>query len=103
MRFIEGSLGGDSTCWFVPNPPAVAAMIRASGFRIEKTAFLRLTRCLCRPFLSKNSLSRYTYFYAEHFLHHDTALLRERAAPFGWHLHHDRCRHYCAIQAHDGF
>ena len=39
MRFIEGSLGGDSTCWFVPNPPAVAAMIRASGFRIEKTAF----------------------------------------------------------------
>src|SRR5207248_11184175 len=39
MRFIEGSLGEDSTCWFIPNPPAVAAMIRSSGFRIETTAF----------------------------------------------------------------
>ncbi len=39
MRFVEGSLGDDSTCWFVPNPPAVSAMIRSSGFRIKKTAF----------------------------------------------------------------
>ena len=38
MCFIERSSGEDSTCWFIPNPPAVAAMIRSSGFRIKKTA-----------------------------------------------------------------
>ena len=39
LQFIEEGLGGDTTCWFIPNAAAVAAMIRASGFRVEQTAF----------------------------------------------------------------
>jgi tRNA (mo5U34)-methyltransferase len=36
LRFVEGALNGDSSCWFLPNPPAVLAMMRASGFRVEQ-------------------------------------------------------------------
>jgi tRNA (mo5U34)-methyltransferase len=36
LRFVEGALNGDSSCWFLPNPPAVLAMMRSSGFRVEQ-------------------------------------------------------------------
>ena len=36
LRFIEGTLGGDSTCWFVPTPSAVLAISRSVGFRVEQ-------------------------------------------------------------------
>jgi tRNA (mo5U34)-methyltransferase len=39
MRFIEGSLDQDSSCWFVPNIEAVAAFLRSCGFRGDQTAF----------------------------------------------------------------
>jgi tRNA (mo5U34)-methyltransferase len=32
VRFVEGQLAGDGSCWFVPNVQAVAAMLRACGF-----------------------------------------------------------------------
>jgi hypothetical protein len=32
MRFVEGGLGGDVTCWFIPNVEAVAAILRSCGF-----------------------------------------------------------------------
>ena len=32
VGFVEGGLAGDTTCWFVPNVEAVAAMLRSSGF-----------------------------------------------------------------------
>jgi hypothetical protein len=34
VRFVEGALNGDVTCWFVPNVQAVAAMLRACGFKL---------------------------------------------------------------------
>jgi tRNA (mo5U34)-methyltransferase len=39
LRFIEGALGEDTTCWFVPNPEAVFAMLRSSGFTIQQMTF----------------------------------------------------------------
>lgn len=35
LRFIEGGLDGDRSCWFVPSPEAVLALLRASGFEPE--------------------------------------------------------------------
>jgi len=32
LRFVEGQIAGDSSCWFVPNVQAVAAMLRTCGF-----------------------------------------------------------------------
>lgn len=32
IGFVEGGLAGDTTCWFVPNVEAVAAMLRSTGF-----------------------------------------------------------------------
>jgi tRNA (mo5U34)-methyltransferase len=32
MKFVEGSLAGDVTCWFIPNVEGVAAVLRSSGF-----------------------------------------------------------------------
>jgi tRNA (mo5U34)-methyltransferase len=32
LRFVEGGLAGDTTCWFVPNVEGVAAMLRSCGF-----------------------------------------------------------------------
>jgi tRNA (mo5U34)-methyltransferase len=40
MRFIEGTLGQDATCWFVPNPEAVFAMLRSCGFSVEEVLSL---------------------------------------------------------------
>jgi tRNA (mo5U34)-methyltransferase len=37
MRFIEGSLDGDSSCWFVPNIEGVAALLRSCRFRADQT------------------------------------------------------------------
>jgi tRNA (mo5U34)-methyltransferase len=39
MKFVEHSLGQDSTCWFIPNPEGVYAMLRASGFHIQEVVF----------------------------------------------------------------
>ena len=39
VRFIEGAMGQDTTCWFVPNPEAVFAMLRSSGFSVEEVLF----------------------------------------------------------------
>ena len=33
LRFVEGCLDGDVSCWFVPSVGALLAMLRASGFR----------------------------------------------------------------------
>jgi tRNA (mo5U34)-methyltransferase len=32
MKFVEGGLGGDLSCWFVPNVEGAAAMLRSCGF-----------------------------------------------------------------------
>ena len=39
LRFIEGGLDGDTSCWFVPSPGAVLAMLRTCGFRPETMIF----------------------------------------------------------------
>jgi len=39
LRFIEGKLDGDGSCWFVPSPEAVLAMLRTSGFQPETMIF----------------------------------------------------------------
>jgi tRNA (mo5U34)-methyltransferase len=39
LRFIEGALDQDVTCWFVPNVQAVAAMLRSCGFTLDKPVF----------------------------------------------------------------
>ena len=39
IRFVEGALNGDLTCWFVPNVQAVAAMLRSCKFKLDKIAF----------------------------------------------------------------
>ena len=39
VRFVEGNLDGDSSCWFVPSPEAVLAMLRSCGFSPEKIIF----------------------------------------------------------------
>src|SRR5262249_50634397 len=36
LRFIEGGIEGDTSCWFVPSAEAVLAMLRTSGFKPEK-------------------------------------------------------------------
>jgi tRNA (mo5U34)-methyltransferase len=36
-RFVENTLNGDATCWFVPNLQGVAAMLRASYFELGPT------------------------------------------------------------------
>jgi 2-polyprenyl-3-methyl-5-hydroxy-6-metoxy-1,4-benzoquinol methylase len=39
LRFVEGQIAGDSSCWFVPNVQAVAAMLRTCGFEPEEFIF----------------------------------------------------------------
>jgi len=39
MRFVEGALDGDVTCWFIPNVQAVNAMLRSCGFIPERTVY----------------------------------------------------------------
>jgi tRNA (mo5U34)-methyltransferase len=39
LRFVEGGLTGDTTCWFVPNPQAVCAILRSCGFRTDDVTF----------------------------------------------------------------
>ena len=39
LRFVEGSLDDDVTCWFVPNLQAVVAMLRSTGFNPGELAF----------------------------------------------------------------
>jgi len=39
IRFVEGKLAGDSSCWFIPNVQAVTAMLRAAGFVPEEYIF----------------------------------------------------------------
>jgi tRNA (mo5U34)-methyltransferase len=39
VRFVEGRIAGDSSCWFIPNVQAVAAMLRTCGFIPEEFIF----------------------------------------------------------------
>ncbi len=39
LRFVEGTLDGDVTCWFIPNLQAVAAMLRSCGFQPGQVTF----------------------------------------------------------------
>ena len=39
LHFIEGQLDGDVTCWFVPNPQAVRAILRSCNFQPGETIF----------------------------------------------------------------
>jgi len=36
LRFVEGGLDGDSSCWFVPNINAVLGLLRSSGFKPDR-------------------------------------------------------------------
>jgi tRNA (mo5U34)-methyltransferase len=36
MRFVEGGLDGDQSCWFIPSLEAVLALLRSSGFQPEQ-------------------------------------------------------------------
>ena len=36
MRFVEGGLDGDTSCWFVPSAEAVLALLRSSGFKPQE-------------------------------------------------------------------
>jgi len=39
VRFVEGRIAGDSSCWFIPNVQAVTAMLRGCGFVPEEFIF----------------------------------------------------------------
>jgi tRNA (mo5U34)-methyltransferase len=39
LRFVQGALDGDPSCWFVPSPNAVLAMLRSCGFEPERMIF----------------------------------------------------------------
>jgi len=39
IRFIEGALDKDVTCWFVPNPQAVMSMLRSCSFKPNQVAY----------------------------------------------------------------
>jgi tRNA (mo5U34)-methyltransferase len=39
LRFIEGQLAGDGSCWFIPNVAAVFAMLRSCGFKPETVIY----------------------------------------------------------------
>ena len=39
MKFVEGGLAGDVTCWFVPNVEGVAAALRSCGFTPREFVF----------------------------------------------------------------
>lgn len=36
MKFVEGKLQGDGSCWWIPNPQAVLALLRAGGFKPQR-------------------------------------------------------------------
>ncbi len=36
LKFVEGRLDGDDSCWFIPSTEAVLAMLRATGFNPEQ-------------------------------------------------------------------
>lgn len=52
VRFLEGTLDGDSTCWFIPNVQGILAMLRSCGFAPEQVIYPHehevLIRCLLR-------------------------------------------------------
>ena len=52
LRFVEGALDNDVSCWFVPNIQAVAAMLRSSGFQPDEMTFMNeqniIVRCTVR-------------------------------------------------------
>jgi len=39
VRFVEGALDKDVTCWFLPNPQAVMSMLRSCGFKPSQVAY----------------------------------------------------------------
>ena len=48
VRFVEGALDNDVTCWFVPNPEAVVSMLRACSFIPQQIAFPAETEIVVR-------------------------------------------------------
>jgi hypothetical protein len=48
VRFIEGALGKDVTCWFVPNPQAVMSMLRSCSFKTNQVAYSSTNDILVR-------------------------------------------------------
>jgi tRNA (mo5U34)-methyltransferase len=39
IRFVEGALDKDVTCWFIPNPQAVMSMLRSCSFKPNQVAY----------------------------------------------------------------
>ncbi len=39
VRFVEGALDNDVTCWFIPNPQAVVSILRSCSFRPNQSVF----------------------------------------------------------------
>jgi tRNA (mo5U34)-methyltransferase len=39
LRYVEGALDGDDSCWFVPSAEAVLSMLRSAGFEPQKMVF----------------------------------------------------------------
>jgi tRNA (mo5U34)-methyltransferase len=65
MAFIEHRFAGDPTNWWIPNHPAVVAMVRASGLRVMSRPGHEIY--LCEPDLSATAETRQTeaaQFYA---------------------------------------
>ncbi len=46
MMFVEGRFAGDPTNWWIPNEPAVAAMIRSSGMEVIASPGHELHLCV---------------------------------------------------------
>ena len=50
LRFVEGTLNNDASCWFVPNIQGVAALLRSCKFRPDRTIFANeydvIVRCM---------------------------------------------------------
>jgi len=50
LRFVEGGLDGDTSCWFIPNVTGVAAMLRSCGFHLDTATFATdhdiIVRCI---------------------------------------------------------
>ena len=48
MKFVEGRLAGDVTCWFIPNVERVAAALRSCGFTLTEFVFPNVQEVLVR-------------------------------------------------------
>jgi tRNA (mo5U34)-methyltransferase len=50
LHFVEGALDGDTSCWFVPNLQAIAAILRSCNLSVDHVAFTNdhdvIVRCV---------------------------------------------------------